>query len=322
MSKLKIKSNDEGKVTHGEKESILRFSSDGTIIVATTLKSAHIFSVKSEKKIGLLNINDTSSIHIHPNQGKYIIAFVSNYAKASLVEVDPFVEDNGDTQSFCTITLPNSTDSSSIISHAFFCAGKQGGSEVIILELKSRGLNNVDVSMKKVFYKKESNILQTGELYPKSLSKQDTAVDERPALDSTPSKKRKAVSTNIVLGPGEGGGEALVVTDQSAMKRPKADSDDDDDDDEFALEDVDESEESIAQRLAQLSSELDRDTEDEEELLKIQNEASNKFIARNVTADSLSILLRQALTSNDDSQLEVALQVSDKNVEFYLGSCK
>ena len=44
MSKLKIKSNDERKVTHGEKESILRFSSDGTIIVATTLKSAHIFA--------------------------------------------------------------------------------------------------------------------------------------------------------------------------------------------------------------------------------------------------------------------------------------
>ena len=65
----------------------------------------------SEKKIGLLNINDTSSIYIHPNQGKYIVAFVSN-AKASLEEVDPLVEDDGDAQSFCTITLPNSKDNS------------------------------------------------------------------------------------------------------------------------------------------------------------------------------------------------------------------
>merc|ERR1711976_1114491 len=45
-----------------------------------------------------------------------------------------------------------------------------------------------------------------------------------------------------------------------------------------------------------------------------QSDASNKFIVKNATSDSLSILLRQSLVSNDDTQLEVALQVSDQRV--------
>jgi hypothetical protein len=109
----------------------------------------------------------------------------------------------------------------------------------------------------------------------------------------------------------------LTVTDST--KRTKIDHDGDDsadEEDEFVLEDDDdEGENTIGQRLALLSSELDRD-DDEEDLLTFQRStaASGSFVAKAATSDSLVILLRQALLANDDAQLEVALQVADKKV--------
>mmetsp|Transcript_2648 Transcript_2648/g.3675 ORF Transcript_2648/g.3675 Transcript_2648/m.3675 type:complete len:224 (+) Transcript_2648:538-1209(+) len=75
-------------------------------------------------------------------------------------------------------------------------------------------------------------------------------------------------------------------------------------------------------------SELEREDSDEDEYLlrngdangngntstTLVNGSSTKFIVKAATSDSLVILLRQALLANDDSQLEVALQVSDKRV--------
>ena len=138
--------------------------------------------------------------------------------------------------------------------------------------------------------------------------------------------------------------EALTVTDStkpkpSSKKKSKNNSDSDSDDmEDFALEDEEGDEDgdgndntanssstTIAERLALLSSELEREDSDEDEYLLRNGDpngngntalvnGSSKFIVKAATSDSLVILLRQALLANDDSQLEVALQVSDKRV--------
>jgi len=371
--KFKIKSNADSSSGECEYNSVLQFSPDGMYIVASPPNGngAHIFSMKNWSKVGMVNnsnvANDISNIHVHAApQGRYYCAIVSNHkSKVSLVEIG--VSSSGKSnnnknavmEAFATIALPSSStttsNSTTIINEAFFASGNQGGFEVVLAELKPRGMNNFDVSMVQVPFKDESNQLLSGDLYPKPSSSSSSFAQEKgqssittdaDAADGTvTTKKRKASqpSSNVVLGPGESGGEAMIVTDQTVMKRPKViDNDDNNDstqnnsndggvnvsDDDFALEQDDEAEqeETIAQRLALLSSELDRDTEDEEELLKIQSQmtdasssssrsnAGTKFMIKNATSDSLAILLQQSLSANDDTQLEVALQVSDKRV--------
>ena len=153
-------------------------------------------------------------------------------------------------------------------------------------------------------------------------------------------KKRALPSGELVLGPGEAGGEAMGVSDGTTSKRAKVaaidgggdeenDDDDDDDEDEFVLlPDDDATEEAagatIADRLALLTSEMERDdtdsddgSEDEEAVAALYGPGGagkgNKK-KRKATTESLSTLLRQALSSNDDGQLEVALHVRDKKV--------
>lgn len=319
VSKCKIKSNDEGKASFGEnKTCCLHFSSDGMVLLASTPTSVHLFAVGNGKGIGVFRLSEVSSINFHTDGDKSIAAIVSNKSKVSLLEIGlSSKKKNSNIEPFATIALPtHTTENQTIINDAFFLSGKKGASDIMILELTPRGINNVDVGMTKVSYRNDSSQLQSGELYPKSSNANDN--DEGKSADTENAKKRKAPSTNVVLGPGESGGEAMTVTDQTAMKRLKTTGEDEDEDDEsgddFELEEGDEEEETIAQRLALLSSELDRDTEDEEELLKIQNGSSSKFLAKTATSDSLAILLRQSLMANDDTQLEVALQVTDKRV--------
>eukprot|EP00551_Chaetoceros_affinis_P010398 CAMPEP_0203685324 /NCGR_PEP_ID=MMETSP0090-20130426/48483_1 /ASSEMBLY_ACC=CAM_ASM_001088 /TAXON_ID=426623 /ORGANISM="Chaetoceros affinis, Strain CCMP159" /LENGTH=767 /DNA_ID=CAMNT_0050554513 /DNA_START=70 /DNA_END=2373 /DNA_ORIENTATION=+ len=440
--KFKIKSNADSSSGECEYNSVLQFSPDGMYIVASPPNGngAHIFSMKNWSKVGMVNnsnvANDISNIHVHAApQGRYYCAIVSNHkSKVSLVEIGGSSSGksnnnkNAVMEAFATIALPSSStttsNSTTIINEAFFASGNQGGFEVVLAELKPRGMNNFDVSMVQVPFKDESNQLLSGDLYPKPSSSSSSFAQEKgqssittdaDAADGTvTTKKRKASqpSSNVVLGPGESGGEAMIVTDQTVMKRPKVIDNDNDDstknnnnnnksnsndgdvnvsdddfaleqddeaeqeetiaqrlallssaamkrpkvidndnddstknnnnnnksnsndgdvnvsDDDFALEQDDEAEqeETIAQRLALLSSELDRDTEDEEELLKIQSQmtdasssssrsnAGTKFMIKSATSDSLAILLQQSLSANDDTQLEVALQVSDKRV--------
>ncbi len=320
VSKCKIKSNDEGKASFGEnKTCCLHFSCDGMVLLASTPTSVYLFVVSNGKSIGVFRSSDVSSINFHSDGDKSIAAIVSNKSKVSLLEIGlSSKKKNSNIEPFATITLPTqTTENRTIMNDAFFLSGKKGASDIILLELTPRGINNFDVGMTKVSYRNDSSQLQNGELYPESSNAKIN--DEGKSVDTENVKKRKAPSTNVVLGPGESGGEAMTVTDQTAMKRLKTNGEDDDEDDEsgddFELEEGDEEEETIAQRLALLSSELDRDTEDEEEMLKIQNgSSSNKFLAKTATSDSLAILLRQSLMANDDTQLEVALQVTDKRV--------
>jgi hypothetical protein len=176
-------------------------------------------------------------------------------------------------------------------------------------ELTKMGFQNIKVNLVRLSWKNAS-----GNLYP-HIDEKDTDHDEV----EISSKKRKVKNSNIVIGPGESGGEALTVTDANKKMKIHRGDDNFDDEDDFVLEEDgdEEGEHSIAQKLALLSSALDRDEDDVEDLLNFQRStvtSSNNFVAKAATTDSLLVLLRQALLANDDAQLEIALQVSDKKV--------
>jgi len=157
-------------------------------------------------------------------------------------------------------------------------------------------------------------------------------------------KKRKLQDTTtttsssvVVLGPGDAGGEALGASDIMAVQQQKKikmtdtkkDDDDDDDDDEFRLpydddddDDEGEGKESIGERLKQLSSALDdpTDSEDDDDDDDDDEPKSSALTTKSrssrapATSESIATLLTQALLSNDDAQLEVALHVPDVRI--------
>ena len=179
-------------------------------------------------------------------------------------------------------------------------------------------------------------------------NKNGESIDE--AEDEMNMKKRRRVDV-VTMGPGEGGLEEANVKDLTTSITPKkkiktdesSEYDDEEEDDDqkdefhFETEDEEDAEEgeggdssekkimkmTIAERLATLSSNLAQDQDDDWEpprMPLIKNETSSSVddgASHNIhraTADSVSILLRQAIESNDDAQLEEALRVTDFNV--------
>ena len=166
--------------------------------------------------------------------------------------------------------------------------------------------------------------------------------------------KRKVVvaESNVALAPGDQGHEALLAMDLSQgkkTKKPRAssrssgDGGDDDEEEEAGAEeaesdgeddfpdDLDEDGEhgqSIAERLALLSSAMeetddeedddddDDNDADEEDGQKADSSAHNrsKFKLNSATSETLTSLLTQALSSNDPTQLNIALQVTDRRL--------
>ena len=164
--------------------------------------------------------------------------------------------------------------------------------------------------------------------------------------------KRKVVvaESNVALAPGDQGHEALLAMDLSQgkkTKKPRASSsrssgdggDDEEEEEAEAAEsdeddfpdDLDEDGEqgqSIAERLALLSSAMeetddeedddddDDNDADEEDGQKADSSAHNrsKFKLNSATSETLTSLLTQALSSNDPTQLNIALQVTDRRL--------
>ena len=164
------------------------------------------------------------------------------------------------------------------------------------------------------------------------------------------SKKRKVEGGTVALAPGDQGREASMAADLSTLqtKKKKGDANDDDDDDDDkekvaeegdkkketkeANDDNDDEEEedgeqgqTIAERLALLSSAMDEsddyddDDDDEEEGGGLGSSMTttadkSKFNTKSATSATLTTLLTQALSSNDPTQLNVALQVTDRRL--------
>ncbi|KAL3789341.1 hypothetical protein HJC23_006495 [Cyclotella cryptica] len=153
-------------------------------------------------------------------------------------------------------------------------------------------------------------------------------------------KKKRKAANEVALPPGEQGMEASMTTDLTLAKKKKTNITTIDDDgendvnmnseeeDDFKLEEDEDGEhgQSIAERLAMLSSAMEQtdeeeeDDEDEDEdsivakAAKQQSSAKSKFNIKSATSESLTTLLTQALSSNDSIQLNIALQVTDRRM--------
>lgn len=122
--------------------------------------------------------------------------------------------------------------------------------------------------------------------------------------DSTKTKatKRSHPSTTTTLGPGQAGGEALQASDRST-KRPKPTQEDDEE------EDI-----AIAERLRLLAREMERNEDEDDDEEQQHSTQNSSFNTRKATTESLSHLLNQALSSGDDTMLELSLGVRDKRI--------
>ena len=175
-----------------------------------------------------------------------------------------------------------------------------------------------------------------------SLSIQDdlsgTITLSPPSIDSQgKNKKRRAEA----LAPGETGMESSMTTDLTVAKKKKSNAleavDEDGNDvtaaglggeeeDDFELEDDEEEDgevaQSIAERLAMLSSAMEQTTDEEDddeeddndETMEDAQPTKPKWTNKNATTASLTTLLTQALTSNQHFHLNIALQIHDAHL--------
>lgn len=308
VSKFKIKSASSDSSSMNM-PAFVNFTPDGNVLVTNSSNSVHYFGTKSGEIIGNSPVR-ALKICSHTFDSSSYVFSTTDGQSVSLLLLDPsHASKKKAIKPFASGTIPNDIQNASL--EGFFSEH-----ELIMQQIVATGFTNVDVRMSRVSYRNEDNkdaVVEGGDLYKSAFKKEDDGdkVDEI-MTTSTSSKKRKS---NIVLGAGESGGEAMSVSD---LKRAKVGStsqgnNDTGDVEDFVLEN-DDGGTTIAQRLALLSSELERDTEDEEELIQRSGSPSSTFVVKAATADSLVILLRQALMANDDAQLEVALQVADKKV--------
>jgi len=128
------------------------------------------------------------------------------------------------------------------------------------------------------------------------------AVAKNPSED-TSGKRKQSATTAMMLGPGQVGLEAVPPTKKVKMVDGES-SESGKDPEEIAKE------LSIAERLKQLTSEM----EDEDSDHQIIPSTKHSFKPQRATTESLKELLSQALQSGDDSLLELALAVRDLKV--------
>ena len=148
---------------------------------------------------------------------------------------------------------------------------------------------------------------------------EDAESEESP----TARTKRKLDNVSTVLGPAQAGGEALTATELqlSNTKYKKTKTQDD-----GAVGPMDEAEDgsnepTIAARLAKLRQALEEEDEMDEENSQTRSpdESAERselmlFQPKRATTESLTRLLKQALNSNDDAMLELALAVRDTTI--------
>lgn len=303
-SKFKIKSaaSDSSSMNI---PAFVHFTPDGTVLVTNSSNSVHYFSTNSGEIISNSPIRVNKICSRAFDSSRYVFSATDGQS-VSLLLLDPSnASKKKAIKPFTSGSIPNDIQNG-------YLEGFFSEHELVMQQIIATGFSNVDVRMSRVAYRNEDNkdaVIEGGDLYKSAFKGDD---EDRELVDttaSTSSKKRKA---NVVLGAGESGGEAMSVSD---LKRVKAKHGEDEIEEveDFVLEN-DDGGTTIAQRLALLSSELERDTEDEEDLIQRSSSPSSTFEVKAATADSLVILLRQALLANDDAQLEVALQVADKKV--------
>jgi hypothetical protein len=303
-SKFKIKSaaSDSSSMNM---PAFVHFTPDGNVLVTNSSNSVHYFSTNSGEIISNSPIRVNKICSRAFDSSRYVFSSTDGQS-VSLLLLDPSnASKKKAIKPFTSGSIPNDIQNG-------YLEGFFSDHELVMQQIIATGFSNVDVRMSRVAYRNDDNkdaVIEGGDLYKSAFKGDDEDRELAVTTASSSSKKRKS---NIVLGAGESGGEAMSVSD---LKRAKAKHGEDEIEEveDFVLEN-DDGGTTIAQRLALLSSELERDTEDEEDLIQRSSSPSSTFEVKAATADSLVILLRQALLANDDAQLEVALQVADKKV--------
>lgn len=271
--------------------------------------------------------------------GKYaILAVDPRMGVARLFEAESKGKGRGDGVAASAATLlPGAGDGNGIVAATFHASSP--GSRVVALSLPAgtapRAAALGQVHLAEASYRDEDGNLLQGDVRIGGDAAKSDGEDGGGDAEGKGAKgeKRKSLpSGELVLGPGEGGAESLTVTDRSAKRsKPEsaaaaAEADSGSEADEFALPDIEDEEEgggatgTIADRLARLTAEFEQDDSDsdaeidEEAASALFGPGSGKRRQGKATSESLATLLRQALSSNDDTKLEVALHVGDKKV--------
>jgi hypothetical protein len=133
--------------------------------------------------------------------------------------------------------------------------------------------------------------------------------------EGTPKRKAAAPTAEpTILGPGQAGIEAVPPTkktkkageDNNMEVEDDNDQSDDDDDEEKGI--------SIAERLQQLTDTLEDDDDDDDDDEDRVDASGSSFKPSKATTESLKEFLTQAVQSDDDALLELALAVRDVKV--------
>lgn len=364
VSKMKLKDEANGQ-HHYENSSTssmispVSFSDDGTVISTTISNGACFFSLEGVyektgddkdnpgKPIGKLHTSKAedrvSTLELDSiSQTECIVAATEEKSGiVSLYKLNPNgVKSKKALSSFakvdCSIVtndVSSKGKGSRLGRGAYFPIGSSTSKkDVIFVEsgMKSVGSVEESVFISEVTYRKlqsnsmddEESTLMSGNLYPRDNDDQEPESAGR-------MKKRKATEiSDKVLGPGEIGNESMVGVTDSVAQSAKRTKQSDDDAGAYEFKEEDEGNENgktIAERLAFLSSELDRETDDDDlmdqasstDVVQVnpsETDTSTIFNVKRATSDSLAFLLRQALVSNDDTQLETAFKVSDRTM--------
>lgn len=329
MHKIKVK--NAGNLNNNSETSRAMFSDDDELLGIAKKGDGDngdlvIFRVNDGECVGTVNTNryDPKFRIRHLNNHTYCVLNtnrVNNTATLYKIESNEKKKQGKVDSADLTMVLPSSV---SLLETSFKSATTV---RAMTWSLKSVHSGGGDVITINESFISASNEWLSGEIKLDVKENDDNSAVEK--SDSEHKKKRKASSVSnkaITLGPGESGGEAMIIDDkQQLVKRIKKDhdskNDDDDDDDDFDWEQTGDNEEngtSIAERLQRLAADMHRDSEDEEDDdAKNSSEGSSSKISfkpKSATSDSLSNLLRQALKSNDDPKLEIALEVRDRSI--------
>jgi hypothetical protein len=156
-----------------------------------------------------------------------------------------------------------------------------------------------------------------------------TELAEEIANEGDNKKKKRKATDSVALASGEQGNEASLAMDLTSKKSRKGKEIDEeggsDDNGDFQIDEEEGGEQgqSIAERLALLSSAMEESEDDDEDEDGDGNEQGgnataetkkSKFKLKSATSETLTTLLTQALTSNDAVQLNIALQVTDRRL--------
>eukprot|EP00980_Cylindrotheca_fusiformis_P001271 scaffold332_cov117-Cylindrotheca_fusiformis.AAC.31 len=295
----------------GESEDVFLAVSEKHVVVQASA-DARVMDRESGKKVGKIKSKKLSRIFICPNDPN-ILAGVQNAGAVVLYDLSTFKKvvsvPQVITSSTCALQLVRKEDESHTLLADQTLYNIDGTSIEKLSQLtSSRPTAMFLIQDRLLALIREKTGGCTAEWVELTSDDLPSSIDlgkvKKEEAEKKEAGKRKSSSDAMILGPGQAGTEIAPP-----KKKVKAMTEADD---ENETEDAAANEMSIAERLQQLSNALDEDgAEDEEE-----DEAgpNSSFKPKQATTESLKELLTQALQSGDDSLLELALGVNDKQI--------